>query len=479
MTFTFSFTPTWTFTSTWTPTPTYTPTMTFTPTNTATPTPYLELVKSVDRKTASVGDTVTYSLAYRNAGWSAASPVTLLDKLPDISKASYVAGSAEGGGVYNATSNTLTWLIPLLAPGDSATVHYAMVLPTFSNASSSDVDNQAVLSCSTGETPSSVSLKVSGSDFVQFAVYNEAGEQVMVLAKFWASGSVSEFALANDVIRVEGGHIDILYRGTVLASWNGSNGKGQLVANGSYYIKMDVVDSYGVDNSTIKTVTVLLPKREILVTVFNTAGEAVRIFNADQVRQALAGGGDIKTQDLQVGEVKLAPSVISPSYSAPSAADGSAVLSFPSGATMRWDGRNTKNEIVANGQYHMEINSQADGFAEQTVILPVDVLHGNLNPTDRTVLAPNPIQLSRDARGVFMIGRVGPSVDRTDVHLFTLAGAPVLTLVSDPGDPTRVVWSMSASGGRALAEGMYLAVVEQRSGEGVLNRTILKVLIVR
>ena len=431
----------------------------------------------MNKKNAQVGETLTYALVYRNAGYSAASPVTLVDQLPVTTKATYRLGSAEGLGVFNATSNTITWNIPLLAPGEAVTVHYSLVLPSWSNDGSSRVDNRAVLSCSTGETVATASVSVSGSVLVQFAVFNEAGEKVEALASFWTSTAVTDFTLDNDKIVSQGDRVNIFYKSFPLTSWGGIDSKGQFVNNGSYYIKMDVVDSYGVDNSVVKCVTVSVAQRWIKATVYNDAGEAVRFFNPDEVRQIMTGSGEIQTQDMKVGDVKLAPVVISPSYSNPSAVDGSAVMTFPSGAKLPWDGRNSRNEIVSNGHYRIELESKGEGIPEQTMIFSVDVLHGDLTPNGRILLAPNPIHLSRNSHPVFMIGRMGPAVDRTDVRLYTLTGTFVQTLTSDAGDPTRVAWPMPYEGGRVYAPGMYLAVVEQRAGAGVLNRAILKVLI--
>jgi hypothetical protein len=175
--------------------------------------------------------------------------------------------------------------------------------------------------------------------------------------------------------------------------------------------------------------------------------------------------------------VTLAPSVISPSYKDPKAVDGSAVLTFPSGAKLAWDGRNSRREIVANGQYHIDIRSWGDGAAEQMMILPVAVLHGDLRTAEGTVLAPNPIRLTKDSHGVFMVSLAGPDVESTEVRIFTLTGMPMVTLSSAPGDPTRVEWPMASAGGRNIAIGMYLAVVDQRNGQGTLQRSILKALV--
>jgi flagellar hook assembly protein FlgD len=322
-----------------------------------------------------------------------------------------------------------------------------------------------------------VTVKVAGSVQVQLAVYNAAGELVKLLATYWTSGTVKSLTLSDTVLRQVGDKIDLYFNGRLLASWDGLDTRGLTVANGAYYIKMDVVDAYGVDDAVIKAVSVEFPQRWVKVTVYNAAGEGARWYNAEQVQEALAGGGNLKTEDLKVSSVRLSPLVISPSYTNPSAPDGSAVLKFPSGATMSWDGRNSKGEIVANGQYEVEVRSWGDTLTEQTILLPVAVLHGNLNQT-QTVLAPNPVHLSRDTQAVFRIVSADPSVDHVEVRLYTLTGNLVQKLTNEPGDITRVVWTLPGTGGHSYMPGAYLAVVEQKAGTGVLNRNVLKVLVV-
>jgi len=424
-----------------------------------------------------VGETLTYSLVYKNVGYSTAAPVTLIDHLPVTTKASYLAGSAEAGGVYDEVGNTLRWDIPILAPGDAATVRYALVLPQWASTSSDELVNNADLLCSTGDIPAKVVAKVGGSVFVKFAVYNDAGEEVRVLATFWTSGTVTDFTIGSDVLRSRDDHIDVLYRDTPLASWDGRTANGTFVKNGSYFVKMDVVDPYGVNDAVVKCVSVVIPQRWVQMTIYNEAGEGVRFYEPEMVRRIMAGDDDLSTEDLKVGEVTLSPKVISPSYEDPSAPNGATTISFPSGGRLTWDGRNMRNEIVANGQYQVEIRSWGENVGEQTMLLPVAVLHGDLRGGSRTVLAPNPIRLSQDPKGVFLVTLVGPQVDHTVVRIFTLSGHIVENLSSAPGDPTRVEWPVEREGRYRQAVGLYLAVVEQRCGAGVVDRKIVKALL--
>ena len=49
------------------------------------------------------------------------------------------------------------------------------------------------------------------------------------------------------------------------------------------------------------------------------------------------------------------------------------------------------------------------------------------------------------------------------------------TLESQPGNPSSVVWDLSAGG---AASGAYIAVAELRSNGGMVGRKILKVVVI-
>jgi len=76
--------------------------------------PYLSLAKTVDKATATAGDTLTYTLAYRNTGTEAATNASVVDQLP--LEVELVPGSITGGGTYDATGRTVTWPIASVPP---------------------------------------------------------------------------------------------------------------------------------------------------------------------------------------------------------------------------------------------------------------------------------------------------------------------------------------------------------------------------
>ncbi|WP_162262002.1 S8 family serine peptidase, partial [Terrabacter sp. Soil810] len=79
--------------------------------------PDLRLVKTA-LATAAPGQTVTYSLAYRNAGLDAATKVQMTDVLP--AGVSYVANSCSSPCKYDALSNTLSWKLGTINGGSTS-----------------------------------------------------------------------------------------------------------------------------------------------------------------------------------------------------------------------------------------------------------------------------------------------------------------------------------------------------------------------
>lgn len=105
-----------TFTPTRTPTPTFT--RTITPTFTITPQPTMDITKTANVGVAVFGDTITYTLSYRNTGGVTANPVCIYDTVP--SALTYIGSSLAPttgapflswciGAVPAGVSGTITW----------------------------------------------------------------------------------------------------------------------------------------------------------------------------------------------------------------------------------------------------------------------------------------------------------------------------------------------------------------------------------
>ncbi len=102
------------------------------------PTHGLALTKAVDRATASPGDTLTYSLTYRNSGNLTETQVVVSDPLPP--RTTYVSG-----GTYDASTRTVSWNVGTLAAGASGTVQFVVTLDSSFPAGSTVITNTGLV----------------------------------------------------------------------------------------------------------------------------------------------------------------------------------------------------------------------------------------------------------------------------------------------------------------------------------------------
>jgi uncharacterized repeat protein (TIGR01451 family) len=116
-----------------TPTATSTPTPTATPTNTPPPTPHLSLMLHNEPKRAVLpGDTITYTISYKNDGGSFLNGVVITGHIP--LSTTYVMGSASGQ--VSATDDGVGWNIGALAQNGQGQRSYRVqvIEPTFNES---------------------------------------------------------------------------------------------------------------------------------------------------------------------------------------------------------------------------------------------------------------------------------------------------------------------------------------------------------
>ena len=83
------------------------------------------LLKAVDKLTASIGDTLTYTVTVTNVGLNALTNLPFTDTIP--AGATFVAGSFTVNGAAatpTVTSNTLTYTIPNIASLGTASIQF-------------------------------------------------------------------------------------------------------------------------------------------------------------------------------------------------------------------------------------------------------------------------------------------------------------------------------------------------------------------
>jgi len=262
--------------------------------------------------------------------------------------------------------------------------------------------------------------------------------RVITLAKY--SQSVDQVtASPNTLIDQSNGTINLVWKGQVIGSWDGTNGSGQPVGNGEYYIKIDNVDSFGAETSVTTNVTVDRSLSTLTVKVYNQAGELVRTLYS--------------TTGLPIGSVTsaaLSAETIEPGYvgSDPSAVTSTSVV-ISNGVAATWDGRNDAGVVVSNGMYYVEITAN-DGKGNQTVVTKsVNVLSAD-GPGPGLVVAPNVLTAANPV-AAFTVGVPGMTLRAT---LYTVAGEKVGMITGQAGTSS-VKWDTSGK-----SSGLYIALVE-------------------
>ena len=123
-------------------------------------------VKSVDKSTAKVGDTLTYTIKLTNSG-NGDGKVTVTDEIP--TGTTLVADSITANGSYNEENKTITWTDVEVKAGDTAEVSFKV---TINSDTKTSVTNKAVID---GNKPTEeVETKVANITTVKTSVGEHA-----------------------------------------------------------------------------------------------------------------------------------------------------------------------------------------------------------------------------------------------------------------------------------------------------------------
>jgi flagellar hook assembly protein FlgD len=348
----------------------------------------------------------------------------------------------------------ITWVLGDLSPG-TTTVSFTVVVDEAA-AGGQLLRNQAQATSSSATTSNAtVDSTVRGDVQVTIGIYNAAGELVKTLAVKYLSNPVDDVTLLDAVLTSLGDSVTVLMGsdGRVLGTWDGTNGDGNLVANGTYYLKVDSVDAYGTTTSVTKPITVDRPVSKVTLTVYNEAGEVVRNLGT-------YWSGPVS----MITDAHLTSTTISPTATGVGGTQTTTVLEDGTSLGV-WDGRDNSGNIVSNGQYYIEVSTDDGKGGHSTVDLTVSVLTPSENQVTRVrpnVLTPvDPIATIE-----------GPSGSTVKATVYRLNGDRVATLQGAMGTGS-VAWDS-----RGAASGLYLVAVEVTNANGTKNaRLITKVLV--
>ncbi len=398
---------------------------------------------------------MTYTLNV-NVSNANAPGVVVQDQLPPNCTFTAFGVSPAGTSAVTTVSGGVTmmnWTLPTLIPG-SYQLTYTVSINSFTPAG--PIVNCAVLNYP-GISPlsSCATLMVTGSYTVKIGVYNEAGELVKTLLVTQYSQPLVDLQLKNgDLINGMNDPILIYDQNTQITVWNGTDQNGNPVPNGDYYVKVDNVDSFGVDKSVVLNVVVSRSLEKVTIDIYNEAGEIV-----DTLYSVVED-----PQGTVITGVKLSGTVLEPG----SPTDGNLIITTNNGVTAIWTGYASSGAVVPNGKYFIEVHS-TDGKGGETVIVTSVMVLNNPKQTVPKVWAyPNPL-----TGGFSQVEFQGFATNvNLTVRIYDLSGE-LVTELKGAGGTSRVTWNAAG-----IASGLYIAKVEQKDLTGkIIAKQTIKVLV--
>ncbi len=424
--------------------------------------------KTVSSTSAESGNLLNYSLNLVVTG-NTASGVVLTDTLP--ANVTYVGSIVNNPPtlptpVFNSSLDQLTWTLPPLNPGTYQLSYQTQVNNFVANGT--ELINRAVMTYPGSVPVTSVApVQVIADDVVIIAVYNEAGELVNQVATKEQSQALENVSLGSSSaitgINSPGGAVTVYFDGTPIAIWNGLNSNGTPATNGTYFLKVDNIESSGTVVSETLPVVVSRTINQIAVLIYNQAGEVVRHLYA-----YLSNTGSASTLDMNLSVPMIAPSETGSGGSVPTQLN----ILLSNGTTIIWDGKSDNGSFVQSGEYFVELNT--NGSSGGLIVKQVSVEDNNNSAGAGTVTAwPNILKASNGS--LVTNFHTNSSLSLTlNASIYTVSGELVQVINGNQGS-NQVAWNAAG-----VASGIYIAVVEEMDTDGgLLSRQTVKVVLIK
>ena len=407
----------------------------------------MEIVKAASETVADVNDVITYTITLQVSN-GVSSSVVVTDVLPKyLTWVSF--GAVPAGGTSSNTGNNLTWNFPTLAPGTYSFTYQAQVASYVPGGTVLTNNAQVVYAGNPTPKKTSVNINMAISYTVKIGVYNAAGELIKQISVQELSQQILSIQLLQTpTITSLHGVVYVDVHGQQVATWDGTNSNGQPVSNGEYYIKVDNIDSHGVDTSVTETVTVNRGIAQVVVDIYNSAGEIVRhlySYEDDPGNTSLT-------------DVELSTSVLKPTVGG-SGSDSVVYITSPTGMSLTWNGTADNGAIVSNGRYMIEVHWTDGKGNESTITRGITVETGN-SQVGTVVAAPNILTSGITSTSIQVNSPAMPYT--LTARLYDLAGE--LIKVSQ-GQTEANQTTLNVAG---LSSGVYFVVVDLVDANGGL-----------
>ena len=336
----------------------------------------MEIAKTASELVADVNDVITYTITL-NVTDGNSSNVVVTDVLPNYM--SFVSfGAVPSGGVTSNSGSNLRWVFPVLPPGTYSFTYQAQVASYVPGGTVLTNNAQVVYAGNPTPKKTSVTVNMAVLYTVKIGVYNAAGELIKQISVQELSEQIFSIQLLQTpTITSLNGVVYVDVKGQQVATWNGTNADNQPVSNGEYYIKVDNIDSHGVDTSVTETVTVNRGIAQVVVDIYNAAGEIVRhLYSYED------DPGNVSLTD-----VELSTSVLRPTVGG-SGTNSLVYITSPTGMSLTWNGTGDNGAIVSNGRYMIEVH-WTDGKGNESTITRGITVETSGSPVGVVVAAPN------------------------------------------------------------------------------------------
>jgi flagellar hook assembly protein FlgD len=287
-------------------------------------------------------------------------------------------------------------------------------------------------------------------------VYNSAGELVKTIASEPASNlfTTVNFSVGTNLSpssMLPGQLLDIYIPNLItpsnmgaagtLFTWDGTTNGQQPVSSGSYYIKLQQVDTYNHVSVLIKEFSFLQEQQFVELLVYNSAGEIVY---------------DSKLADI-IPVQKSGNNNIQVIY-------GPALTDYIS-----WNGKNNDGKAVGSGTYEIKILSQTLEGTAVTASKTIVVLSEGSKYLDNIKAYPNPYTGTGGLTFAWTSGETGIIT----IKIYNISGEIVRSLTGDLAAGA-LTWDCKTGSGYNVSQGYYVAVLSATDSEGYENYKTVK-----
>lgn len=242
-----------------------------------------------------------------------------------------------------------------------------------------------------------------------------------------------------------------LGQGSTTYTWDVTNAQSQFVDPGIYYIKVQESDAYGHINVVIKEITVVQSDQYVQMTVFNTAGEIVKVVT--DYTAAIPANIDLGP----LGDLLVVLKDGTPIH----------VKYDDAGDYLTWDGRNDQGQVVSSGDYEIQVTVRTYEGTTISAVKTMILLRQDKQFLDKFEVWPNPFTATSGTDSVLFNWTTTDAGETGDVmiRMYDVAGELVEELRSTI-QAGSMSWALRTPGHGLISRGFYVCVLYARNNQG-------------